>query len=64
MPGVLLGAFLIVGLPELFREFANARMLVFGAAMIAMMVFRTQGLIPSRPRVYRIPAVEKGEGRA
>ncbi|NSW86872.1 MAG: branched-chain amino acid ABC transporter permease [Syntrophobacteraceae bacterium] len=64
MPGVLLGAFLIVGLPELFREFANARMLVFGAAMIAMMVFRTQGLIPSRPRIYRIPAVEKGEGRA
>ena len=64
IPGVLLGSFLIVGLPELFREFANARMLVFGAAMIAMMIFRTQGLIPSRPRRYVLSAEPRGEGRA
>lgn len=53
--GVFLGAFLVVGLPELFREFANARMLIFGAAMICMMIFRTQGLIPARPRTYNFP---------
>jgi branched-chain amino acid transport system permease protein len=41
--GVLLGAFLIVGLPEVFRELASARMLVFGAAMVAMMIFRMSG---------------------
>lgn len=64
IPGVLLGAFLIVGLPELFREFANARMLIFGAAMIVMMIFRTQGLIPSRPRRYVLPEAQQGEGRA
>ncbi|MCE5243512.1 MAG: branched-chain amino acid ABC transporter permease [Syntrophobacteraceae bacterium] len=64
IPGVLLGAFLIVGLPELFREFANARMLIFGAAMIGMMIFRTQGLIPSRPRRYVLPEGQQGEGRA
>ncbi|MCT4625987.1 branched-chain amino acid ABC transporter permease [Halodesulfovibrio sp.] len=52
--GVLLGAFLIIGLPELFRDFASARMLVFGAAMIAMMIFRTQGLLPPLPRKYNV----------
>ncbi|NLI81915.1 MAG: branched-chain amino acid ABC transporter permease [Deltaproteobacteria bacterium] len=55
IPGMLLGAFLIVGLPELFREFANARMLVFGAAMIAMMIFRTQGILPAKQRRYSLP---------
>ncbi len=48
IPGVLLGAFLVVGLPELFRGFASARMLVFGLVMMVLMVFRTQGLLPLR----------------
>jgi branched-chain amino acid transport system permease protein len=48
IPGVLLGAFLVAGLPELFRGFASARMLVFGLALMAMMVFRPQGLWPRR----------------
>lgn len=50
--GVLLGAFLLVGLPELFRDFAQYRMLVFGAAMVAMMIFRNGGLLPPRPPQY------------
>ncbi len=54
IPGVILGAFLVIGLPELFRGFANARMLFFGAAMVFMMIFRTQGIIPPRPRKYPI----------
>ena len=54
IPGVILGAFLIVGLPEVFREFANARMLVFGAAMVAMMIFRPEGILPAQPRTYRL----------
>jgi branched-chain amino acid transport system permease protein len=62
IPGVLLGAFLVVGLPEVFREFANARMLIFGAAMVAMMIFRTQGILPSRPRTYKLADVREGEG--
>jgi branched-chain amino acid transport system permease protein len=62
--GMLLGAFLIVGLPEVFREFANARMLVFGAAMVVMMIFRTQGLLPARPRKYELPAEVRLEGGA
>lgn len=56
IPGVLLGAFLVVGLPELFRQFATARMLVFGAIMVMMMIFRTEGILPPLPRKYRIAA--------
>lgn len=52
IPGVVLGAFLIVGLPEIFRGFANARMLIFGAAMMLMMIFRTQGILPPRIRIF------------
>lgn len=55
IPGVILGAFLLVGLPELFRGLAEYRMLVFGAAMIAMMIFRSQGLLPPHPKRYALP---------
>ena len=68
IPGVILGSFLVVGLPELFRGFANTRMLIFGAAMVLMMIFRTQGILPPRPRKYPIgdetePAAESEVSR-
>lgn len=50
IPGVLLGAFLVAGLPELFRGLASARMLVFGLALMVMMVVRPGGLWPRRAR--------------
>lgn len=50
--GVILGAFLIVGLPEIFRDFASARMLFFGAAMVIMMIFRSEGLLPPKLKPY------------
>lgn len=48
IPGVLFGAFLVAGLPELFRGLASARMLVFGLALMVMMVVRPHGLWPRR----------------
>jgi branched-chain amino acid transport system permease protein len=64
IPGMLLGAFLIIGLPEVFRGFANARMLVFGAAMVVMMIFRPQGILPPTPRTYDFEDdAVKAEGR-
>jgi branched-chain amino acid transport system permease protein len=51
---VLLGAFLIAGLPELFRDLQSYRLLFFGAAMVAMMIFRPQGLVPPRRRRYDV----------
>lgn len=46
--GVILAAIAVTILPELAREFADYRMLVFGAAMVLMMVWRPQGLMPMR----------------
>lgn len=45
IPGIILGAFLLITLPEMFRDFADYRMLGFGVALVAMMVFRPQGLL-------------------
>jgi branched-chain amino acid transport system permease protein len=43
--GVALAAVGITLLPELFREFGNYRMLVFGLAMVFIMVWRPGGLL-------------------
>ena len=48
--GVILGAFLIAWLPERFRGFEEYRVLVFGAALVIMMIVRPEGLLPSRQR--------------
>ena len=48
IPGVFLGTFGMVVLPQLFRALADYRMLVFGAAMVVLMIFRPEGLWPSR----------------
>jgi branched-chain amino acid transport system permease protein len=63
LAGVLLAAFLIVGLPEVFRGFASARMLIFGLVMMVMMVVRTQGLFPPRPRTFGLAGGEDGAER-
>jgi branched-chain amino acid transport system permease protein len=43
--GIILGALLLITLPEIFRDFQDYRMLAFGIALVAMMVFRPQGLL-------------------
>ena len=48
--GVVIGAAIVVVVPELLRGFASARMLVFGITLILMMLFRPQGLFPSAKR--------------
>jgi branched-chain amino acid transport system permease protein len=44
--GVILGATIIVALPEVFRELALYRLLVFGLLLMVLMIFRPQGLLP------------------
>ncbi len=46
--GVILAAIAVTILPELAREFSEYRMLIFGAAMVLMMIWRPQGLMPMR----------------
>ncbi|MFN8520822.1 MAG: hypothetical protein U0667_15820 [Chloroflexota bacterium] len=48
IPGVVVGAIVLIGLPELFREFSEYRFLFYGAVLILMMRFRPEGLIPTR----------------
>jgi branched-chain amino acid transport system permease protein len=48
IPGIVLGALTLIALPEAFREFEHYRMLVFGAAMVFMMLFRPAGLLPAK----------------
>ncbi len=44
--GALLGAGAVVAFPEVFRQFAQARLLVFGVALVLVMVLRPQGIWP------------------
>jgi branched-chain amino acid transport system permease protein len=52
--GVVLAAILLVTFPEFGRAFAEFRMLIFGAAMIGVMVWRPQGLIAHREPTLRL----------
>jgi branched-chain amino acid transport system permease protein len=59
LPGVIVGAFFIMGLPELLREFAEYRMLMYGALLIVMMLARPEGLWPSETRKRELRAAEE-----
>jgi branched-chain amino acid transport system permease protein len=48
IPGVILGAVFLIGLPELFREFSEYRFLFYGLVLMLVMRFRPEGLWPSR----------------
>ena len=50
IPGVIVGALALIGLPELLREFEDYRLLVYGATLVLMMQLRPEGLLPSTLR--------------
>ncbi len=62
IPGVVLGAAVVAYLPERFRSFAQYRIMVFGAALVVMMIFRPQGLLPSRRRAKELLEPEPAGG--
>ena len=56
IPGMLLGAIIVIALPELLRSVSNYRMLFFALALVALMLVRPEGLWPprrTRRGVYR-----------
>ena len=62
--GVILGAVLISGLPQILQvtlgsKFVHYRYLIFGAALVAVIIFRPQGLLPSKRRALELE--ETGE---
>ena len=62
--GVTLGALILILVPEYLRAFADYRMLLFGAVMVVMMIFRPQGLITGERRQYRISELENNKEAA
>jgi branched-chain amino acid transport system permease protein len=50
IPGVVVGALALVGFPEILREFSEYRLLVYGATLVAMMLYRPEGLWPEARR--------------
>jgi branched-chain amino acid transport system permease protein len=46
IPGVVVGAIILVGLPEMLREFAEYRLLFYGILLIVMMLVKPEGFVP------------------
>ncbi len=59
IPGVIAGAFVLKGLPEVLRQLENYRIVTFGALLVLMMILRPEGLIPSSRRRMELHAPEE-----
>lgn len=51
IPGVFVGALLLIGVPELLREFAEYRLWAYGVLLVLMMLFRPDGFVP--PHIHK-----------
>ncbi|RPJ00680.1 MAG: hypothetical protein EHM39_04495, partial [Chloroflexi bacterium] len=49
IPGVIMGAVALIGVPEMLRELETYRILVFGALLVTMVIIRPSGLLPEPP---------------
>ena len=60
--GVIIGAFILILLPEYLRAFSEYRMLLFGLIMVVMMIFRPQGIVVGIRQIYEFKkgAVKEG----
>jgi len=63
IPGVVAGALVLFGLPELLREFSEYRYFVFGAVLIAMMLYKPEGLWPEAKRRQELHEADESEPR-
>jgi branched-chain amino acid transport system permease protein len=54
IPGVILGAFALKGLPEILRQIEDYRILAFGGLLVIMMIWRPEGLWPAKRRSLEI----------
>jgi branched-chain amino acid transport system permease protein len=59
--GVIVGAVVLVGLPELLREFGEYRLLIYGVVLVSMMLLRPEGLLPSATRKRELHEEEPEE---
>jgi branched-chain amino acid transport system permease protein len=59
IPGVIVGSLILVGLPELLREFTEYRFLMYGILLIVMMLFRPEGFLPEATHQRELHAGEE-----
>jgi branched-chain amino acid transport system permease protein len=60
VPGALLGATVLLLLPEKLRFLQDIRLLVFGIALVLLMRFRPEGLVPSKRRQREFHDADSG----
>lgn len=63
IPGSIVGAVILTLAPELLRFLSNYRMLIFGALMVVMMIYRPQGFWGAGKRVRNIYKIKAGGGK-
>jgi branched-chain amino acid transport system permease protein len=61
LPGVVVGALVLVGLPGILREFEEYSLLAYGAAVVIVMLLRPQGLIPNVRRTRELQEEERAQ---
>jgi branched-chain amino acid transport system permease protein len=61
IPGVVVGTLLLIGLPGLLDEFEEYRLLIYGAALIMVMILRPQGLVPNVRRSRELQEEEAAQ---
>jgi len=59
--GVILGAFVLILLPEYLRAFSEYRMLIFGGMLVLMMVFRPGGIVSDVRRTYKFAGLQNNK---
>jgi branched-chain amino acid transport system permease protein len=59
--GVILGAFVLILLPEYLRVFSEYRMLIFGTMLVLMMVFRPGGIVSDVRRTYKFAGLQNNK---
>jgi branched-chain amino acid transport system permease protein len=61
IPGVVLGALVLIGLPGVLSQFEEYRLLIYGGALIAIMLLRPQGLVPNVRRMRELKEEERSQ---
>lgn len=62
IPGVVLGALALKGLPEVLRGVDEYRIVTFAALLVLMMIVRPEGILPSRRRQQELAGEIQAEG--
>ena len=61
IPGVIVGALVLIGLPGFLSEFQEFQLLIYGAVLIAIMLLRPQGLVPNVRRMRELREEERAQ---